>query len=111
MRAIGQATNETWLVELSDATQEAYSGATTKAISKLENLQTNSRLSAIERQRVGKVLNAAKTGGQDIGVNMAKAAVSVMLVNVIKKSSLTPLMIDKLPKKYRAKLIRYIDKN
>lgn len=108
VREAGVVLEEEWLVEMGDATQDAYDGATSKAITKLEKLKNDPKLSDKERLGVSKVLDVAKAGGKDVSLNMAKAAAEVALDTSIEKNSLTPLLIKELPEKYRRKLAKYL---
>lgn len=105
---LGVATKQDWLVELGGATQDVYNGASSKAISKLDKLKNNPDLSESERKGVAKAAQAARAGGKDVGKEVAKAVVSVALEAGIKKSSLTPIVIQELPEKYQKKLAKYL---
>jgi len=107
VRELGAAVNQPWLVELGDVTEEAYTGTRSKAIAKLEDLKNSPRLSDKEREGVTKVLDAAMTGGNDVGTSVAKAVVSIALDVGIQTNPLTPLVVQKLPEKYRDKLAKY----
>jgi len=102
--ALGQATNQSWLVGLGEVVADSYTGATKKAFSRLESIKNNSNLSAKDRRGVEKVLNVLTAGGKDVATSVAKEVVAVGLNNVIKNSSLTSKILKKLPEKYRAKL-------
>ena len=108
VREAGVVLEEEWVVGMSDATQDAYNGATSQAVTKLENLANDPKLSGKERLGVNKVLDAAKKGGKDVKINMAKAAAEVALDTSIEKNSLTPLLINELPEKYRGKLAKFL---
>ena len=108
IREAGVVLNEQWVVDMGDATQDAYNGATSQAISKLEQLKNNSSLSDKERLGIDKVLAAANKGGKDVGTNMAKAAVEVLMDTSIEKDNLTKMVVKELPEKYRKKLTRYL---
>ena len=107
IRSIGLATDQKWLVGVSDASDNALKGASDQAISKLEDLKNRPDLSDKERNGVSKVLEHAKKGGQDVVFNMLKSAVGILLEDTIRNSSLTKNVISKLPKDYRQKLAGY----
>lgn len=108
VREAGVVLNEDWVVEVGNATQDAYNGANSQAISKLEKLKNNPELSDKERLGVSKILEVAKAGGKDVSTNMAKAAVEVLMETSIKQDSLTPLILQELPDKYRSKVAKYL---
>lgn len=108
VREAGVVLDEKWVVEMGDATQDAYNGATSQAITKLEKLKNDPNLSDKERLGVSKVLDVAKKGGKDVSTNMAKAAAEVLMDTSIEKNSLTPLLLKELPEKYRNKLAKYL---
>jgi len=108
VRDLGVLTKRDWLVQLGDVTQDVYSGAHSKAITRLDKLKNNPELSAEERKGVVRVSQAVKKGGKDVGKEVAKAVVLVALDVGIKSSPLTPVVLDKLPEKYRNKLIKYL---
>ena len=107
IREYGILSNQAWMVDLGDATQQMYTGAHAQAIAKLENMQDNADLSAIERDGVGRVIEAAKAGGKDAPYEVAKAAVYLTADVAIKASPLTPKIIEQLPEKYQKKLAKY----
>jgi len=104
----GKLSNQSWMVQVGEVTQEVYSGAHTQAITKLEKLQADPSLSAIERDGVSRILNAAKSGGKDAPGEVATAAVYLAVDTAIKSNPLTPTLIEKLPKKYQEKLAKYL---
>lgn len=108
VRDLGVATNQDWLVELGDATQEVYAGASSKAIARLDKLKNDPELTAQERKGVAKVAEAVKAGGKNVSKEVAKAVVKVVLEEAIKTSPLTPIVVQKLPDKYQKKLAKYL---
>ena len=108
VRALGTAMNQGWLIELGDATQDVYEGAQAKAITKLKKLQNHPDLSATERVGVGKVLDAATAGSQDVSMAVANAVMSVVYDIGIQSNPLTPYILKELPEKYRKKLAKYL---
>ena len=106
VRDLGVLTKRDWLVQLGDATLDVYSGANAKAISRLEKLKSNPDLSAAERKGVASVSKAVEAGGKDASKAVAKAVVLVALDVGIKSSPLTPVVLEKLPEKYRDKLTK-----
>lgn len=108
VRDLGVATQQDWLVELGDATQDVYGGASSKAISRLDKLKNDPDLSKDERKAVAKVAKAVKAGGKDVSTEVAKAVVSVALVAGIRSSPLTTEVLQSLPEKYQKKLSKYL---
>ncbi len=104
IRALGETTSQPWLTGLGDVTADAYNGATAEAFLRLEKIKNDSNLSSNEREDVDKVINVMKAGGKDVGLSVAKETVSIAMNNVIENSSLTPIILEKLPEKYRNKI-------
>lgn len=109
VRELGTVTNQPWVIELGDVTQEAYSGTRAEAIVRLEKLKNNPKLSDKERQGVTEVMAAATNSGNDVGVAVAKAVVSVGFYVGIQNNLITPSVLEKLPEKYRSKLVKYLN--
>ena len=107
VKEFGTVTNQAWLVDLGDATQDAYSGAQNKAIAKLEKIKADPKLSKKESEGIDRALDAAKSGGKDMGTAVAKAAVAIVYDVGFKTNPLTPVVLKKLPEKYRAKIARH----
>ena len=108
VRDLGTLTRQDWMVDLGDATQEAYTGSHARAVAKLEQLQNDASLSTTQREGVAKVLAVATAGGKDMPTEVAKAVVAVAIDEGIRASALTPAILEQLPEKYRDKLARYL---
>ena len=101
-RELGVATDQEWMISLGEATHDAYTGATESAITKLEELKRDPKLSDGDRKGVDKVIGVVRAGGKNMPSDMASAVVQVSLLNVVQRSSLTPQILEQLPKNYRA---------
>lgn len=108
VREAGVILNEDWLVQMGDATEDAYNGTQAKAIEKLEKLNNDANLTDKERQGANKVLEIAKQGGNDVTNKMAKAVVDLAVDEAINKNRLTASVLKEVPEKYRDKLARYL---
>ena len=108
VRETGVILNEDWLVQMGDATEDAYNGALAKAIQKVEHLKNNSSLSNKERHAANKILEIVKQGGNDVTTRMAKAVVDLAVEQAIMKNPLTSSILHELPEEYRKKLARYL---
>ncbi len=106
---IGAATKKDWIVDLATASQESYNGAQGKAIAKLEKIKSDPDLSDTERDGIAKLIDITRAGGKDVGTNVAKAAVALVVSNTIKSSSVAKQSVDLLPEKYRNKLSGYFN--
>lgn len=105
VRELGVATNQGWLTELGDATNDVYAGAHDKAISKLEHIRSNSDLTDQERAGVDRVLEVVKAGGKDVVSGTANAVVTNVLYVGLQKNALTAQIVEAIPEKYREKLV------
>lgn len=104
VRELGLATNQNWLVELGDASQELHTGTQAKAVAKLEKLKNDPELSEQQRNGMGKVLDVASVGGMDVACSATKAVVLIVVEDSIRDHPLTTQILDKLTEKYRSKL-------
>jgi len=104
VRELGAVTNQGWLTDLGNATDDVYSGAHDKAINKLEKIKSDPSLSDNERNGVEKVIQTVNAGGKDVVSNTARSVVAVAFYVGIQDNALTPEIVQALPEKYRSKL-------
>ena len=104
VRELGAVTQQGWLTELGNATDDVYAGAHDKALVKLAKIKDDPALSEQERKGVDKVMQAVAAGGKDVASNTAAAVVKVAFYVGVQDNPLTEQVLQTMPDKYRNKL-------
>ena len=109
VRETGVVLDEDWLVQVSDSTQDMYTGAQTSAINKLEKLRNSPDLSDKQRRNVDRVLQAAKSDASDASFNMAKMVAEIAMDQTVDSNSIKSAVLKELPEKYRNKVSKHLE--
>ena len=104
IRELGAVTQQGWLTELGNATDDVYAGAHDKALKKLARIKNDPALSEQQRKGIDKVMQAVSAGGKDVVSNTAAAVVKVAFYVGVQDNPLTEQVLQSLPAKYRNKL-------
>ena len=106
---IGILLNKPWIVKLAQSTQSVHQGAITNAITILDEIKSDPDVSNKNRKRISKMQEIVKGGGKNMTNEFSKAVINAVAQDAIQDNDLTPKVLAKLPKKYRAKVTKYIN--
>lgn len=107
---LGIMLDKKWIIKLAESTQSVHRGATTKAISKLDEIKSDPDVSNKTRARISKMQGIIKGGGKNLQSEFGSAVISTVTQEAIKSHDLTTKILAKLPKKYRDKVAKYINR-
>lgn len=107
---LGVMLNKPWIIKLADSTQSLHRGATTKAVTKLDEIKSDPGVSNKTRKRISKMQNIIKGGGKNIKSDFGKAVISTVTQEAIDSHDLTAKILGKLPVKYRTKIAKHMNK-
>lgn len=107
---IGLLLNKQWIVKLAQSTQSVHRGAITKAIAILDEIKSDPSVSNKTRKRISKMQEIVKGGGKNMTNEFGKAVINTVAQEAVQDNDLTPKILAKLPKKYRTKITKYINR-
>lgn len=107
---LGIMLDKRWIMKLADSTQSLHRGATTKAITKLDEIKSDPDVSNKIRTRISKMQDIIKGGGKNLKSEFGKAVINTVTQEAIKSHDLTAKILGKLPVKYRTKVAKYMNR-